>query len=126
MLGGVWQLQGSWSATTQKEDFNGDGSMVNTGAWYIGVVYALNLAGRDTNFNITYGESFNAAMVPMPISNASPTFGSLVSGIKNQFIVSAQRAYFYTNVLFGPESSYQKLYNGQYMNTLTLDMSVYI
>jgi hypothetical protein len=34
MLGGVWQLQGSWSATTQKEDFNGDGSMVNTGAFW--------------------------------------------------------------------------------------------
>ena len=126
MLGGIWQLQGGWSATTQKEDFNGDGNRVSTGAWYTGIVYALNLGGRNTNFNITYGESYNAAMVPMPISNASPTFGSAASGISNQFIVSAQRAYFDNNVLFGPEYAYQKLYNGQYMNTLTLDMSVYI
>ena len=75
MLGGIWQIQGGWSATTKKEDFNGDGNMVNTGAWYTGIVYALNLGGRNTNFNITYGQSYNAAMVPMPISNASPTFG---------------------------------------------------
>lgn len=34
MLGGVCQLQGGWSATTQKEDFNSDGSMVNTGAFW--------------------------------------------------------------------------------------------
>ncbi len=55
MLGGVWQLQGGWSATTQKYDFNGNGKIVNTGAWYTGIVYALNLGVRSTNFNITYG-----------------------------------------------------------------------
>jgi hypothetical protein len=126
MLGGIWQVQGGWSSTTKKEDFNGDGSMVSTGAWYTGIVYGLNLGGRNTNFNITYGESYNAAMVPMPISNSSPRFGSSASCIRSQFIASAQRAYFDNNVLFGPEYSYQKLYNGQYMNTLTLDMSVYI
>ena len=65
-------------------------------------------------------------MVLMPLSNASPAFGLAASGISNQCIVSAQRAYFDNNILFGPEYSYQKLYNGQYMNTLTLDMSVYI
>lgn len=126
MLGGVWQIQGGWSTTTRKEDFNGDGNMVNTGAWYTGLVYARNLGGKDTNFNITYGESYNAAMIPMPTASASPTFGSTISGIKNQFIASAQRAYFDDNVLLGPEYAYQKLYNGQYMNTFTLDMSVYL
>nr|WP_235261406.1 DUF3573 domain-containing protein [Francisella sp. FSC1006] len=126
MLGGIWQLQGGWSATTNQEDFNLDGSSVNTGAWYLGLAYALTLGGRDTNFNITYGESYNAANIPMPLSNASPSFGLAESGIKNQLVVSAQRAYFDNNVLFGPEYSYQKLYNQQYMNTLTLDLSVYI
>ena len=126
MLGGIWQLQGGWSSTTNKEDFNGDGSSVNTGAWYTGIAYALNLGGRNTNFNVTYGESYNAALVPMPLSNASPTFGQTISGIKSQFIASAQRAYFDDNVLFGPEYSYQRLYNNEYMNTLTLDLSVYI
>ena len=62
----------------------------------------------------------------MPLSNASPNFGLASSGIKNQWIVSAQRAYFDNNVLLGPEYSYQRLYNNQYMNTLTLDLSVYI
>lgn len=87
MLGGIWQLQGGWSATTHKEDFNGDGNNVNTGAWYTGIAYALNLGGRNTNFNITYGESYNAAQVPMPLSNASPTFGQTISGIKNNLLL---------------------------------------
>ena len=68
----------------------------------------------------------NAANIPMPLSNASPNFGLASSGIKNQIIASAQRAYFDNNVLFGPEYSYQSLYNGEHMNTLTLDLSVYI
>ncbi|AJI47186.1 DUF3573 domain-containing protein [Francisella philomiragia] len=126
MLGGIWQLQGGWSATTNKQDFHQNGSSVNTGAWYLGVAYALTLGGRDTNFNITYGQSYNAENIPMPTSNASPTFGLTSSGIKNQMIASAQRAYFDNNVLFGPEYSYQRLYNGEHMNTLTLDLSVYI
>ncbi|WP_150463454.1 DUF3573 domain-containing protein [Francisella sp. XLW-1] len=126
MLGGIWQLQGGWSATTNKQDFHQNGSSVNTGAWYLGVAYALTLGGRDTNFNITYGQSYNAENIPMPTSNASPTFGLTSSGIKNQMIASAQRAYFDNNVLFGPEYSYQRLYNGENMNTLTLDLSVYI
>lgn len=126
MLGGIWQLQGGWSATTNKQDFHQNGSSVNTGAWYFGVAYALTLGGRDTNFNITYGQSYNAENIPMPTSNASPTFGLTSSGIKNQMIASAQRAYFDNNVLFGPEYSYQRLYNGEHMNTLTLDLSVYI
>lgn len=126
MLGGIWQLQGGWSATTNKQDFHQNGSSVNTGAWYLGVAYALTLGGRDTNFNITYGQSYNAENIPMPTSNASPTFGLTSSGIKNQMIASAQRAYFDNNVLFGPEYSYQRLYNGEHMNTLTLDLSVYV
>ncbi|QEO58001.1 MULTISPECIES: DUF3573 domain-containing protein [Francisella] len=126
MLGGIWQLQGGWSATTNKQDFHQNGSSVNTGAWYLGVAYALTLGGRDTNFNVTYGQSYNAENIPMPTSNASPTFGLTSSGIKNQIIASAQRAYFDDNVLFGPEYSYQRLYNGEHMNTLTLDLSVYI
>lgn len=62
----------------------------------------------------------------MLLSNASPNFGLASSGIKSQIIASAQRAYFDNNVLFGPEYSYQSLYDGEHMNTLTLDLSVYI
>ena len=58
--------------------------------------------------------------------NASPNFGLASSGIKNQWIISAQRAYFDNNVLLGPKYSYQRLYNNQYMNTLTLDLSASI
>lgn len=126
MLGGIWQLQSGWSSTTNTEDFNQDGSAVNTGAWYFGLAYGLTLGGRDTNFNVTYGQSYNAENIPMPLSNASPTFGLSSSGIKNQWIISAQRAYFDNNVLLGPEYAYQKLYSGEHMNTLTLDLSVYI
>ncbi|WP_425352911.1 DUF3573 domain-containing protein [Allofrancisella frigidaquae] len=126
MLGGIWQIQGGWSSTTTAEDFNKNGTNVNTGAWYAGLVYALTLAGKNTNFNVTYGQSYNAANIPMPLSNASPTFGKTSSGIRNQLIFSAQRSYFDDNVLLGPEYSYQELYNGEHMNTITLDLSVYV
>ena len=62
----------------------------------------------------------------MLLSNASSNFSLASSGIKNQITASAQRAYFYNNVLFGPEYSYQSLYDGEHMNTLTLDLYVYI
>ncbi|WP_236939877.1 DUF3573 domain-containing protein [Francisella uliginis] len=126
VLGGIAQFQGGWSTTTNAEDFNENGTNVNAGAWYLGLAYGLTLGGRDTNFNVTYGQSYNAANIPMPLANASPNFGLASSGIKNQWIISAQRAYFDNNVLLGPEYSYQRLYNNQYMNTLTLDLSVYI
>ncbi|MBD5784309.1 hypothetical protein IFN73_10195, partial [Francisella tularensis subsp. holarctica] len=48
------------------------------------------------------------------------------SGIKDQILVSTQRSFFDDNVLIGSEYSWQSLYNGQRMNTLTLDLSVYI
>lgn len=58
---------------------------------------------------------------------ASPlNFGRSSSGIQKQIIVSSQRAYFDNNVLFGPEYSYQQLYNGKHMNTITIDIAVYL
>lgn len=89
--------------TVNKEDFDQDGSNVNTVAWYLGIACAFNLGGKYTNFNFSYGQSYNAANIPMPLSNASPNFGLASSGIENQIIASAQR------VLFGPEYSYQSL-----------------
>ena len=48
------------------------------------------------------------------------------SGIKRQLIFSAQQAYFDNYILFGPEWAYQIFYTGKSMNTLTLDVSVYL
>ncbi|MBK2109549.1 DUF3573 domain-containing protein [Francisella tularensis] len=126
ILGGVLQFQSGWSTTTNKEDFNKNGTSVNTGAWYFGLAYGFRLYGRNTNFNFSYSQSYNAANIPMSLSIASPNFGLTDSGIKKQIIVSSQRSYFDNNVLIGPEYSYQSLYNGEDMNTLTLDLSVYI
>lgn len=61
----------------------------------------------------------------MPLS-AGGSFFLAASGIKDQILVSTQRSFFDDNVLIGPEYSWQSLYNGQRMNTLTLDLSVYI
>ncbi|AJC49523.1 membrane protein [Allofrancisella guangzhouensis] len=125
-FGGNIQVQAGWSATTNAEDFNESGKNVNAGAWYGGINYALVLAGKGTNFNVTYGQSYNAAKIPMGLSNASTAVGKSTFGIRNQLIFSAQRSYFDNNVLFGPEYSYQALYNGEHMNTITLDLSVYV
>ncbi|AIT09267.1 membrane protein [Candidatus Francisella endociliophora] len=124
--GGFLNLGAGWATTSKKEDFNGTGEGVLSGAWYGAANYSLVLGGRSTNFGVTYGQSYNAKNIPMVTANASPSFGKSAVGIKEQLVFSAQRAYFDDNVLFGPEWAYQKLYTGQYMNTLTLDMSVYI
>ncbi|ASG68605.1 hypothetical protein CDV26_09555 [Francisella halioticida] len=126
IFNGFLNLGAGWSTTTNSSNFNGDGNDVLAGAWYGAANYSLVLGGRNTSFGVSYGQSYNAANIPMSLS-ASPINGnSTTSGIKEQFIVSGNRAYFDNNVLFGPEYSYQKLYNGQYMNTFTLDMSVYV
>lgn len=124
--GGFLNLGAGWATTTNEEDFMGNGSSVLAGAWYGAANYALMLGGRNTNFGVTYGESYNSKMIPMGTANASPTFGMTAIGIEKQFVVSAQRAYFDDNVLFGPEWAYQQLYTGEHMNTITLDMVVYI
>ncbi|QIV94957.1 DUF3573 domain-containing protein [Allofrancisella frigidaquae] len=126
MLGGFWQVQAGWATTTNEENFNGTGNNVLAGAWYTALNYSLELFGRNTNFGASYGQSYNAANIPMAIASSPISFGRAASGIQNQFIVSAQRAYFDDNVLFGPEYAYQKLYSGQHMNTITLDVSVYV
>ncbi|ALB01919.1 membrane protein [Francisella persica ATCC VR-331] len=123
---GFLNLGAGWASTTNKEDFNGNGGNVLAGAWYGAANYSLVLGGRNTNFNVTYGQSYNAAAIPMATANASPSFGQTAAGIKQQLIFSAQRAYFDDNVLFGPEYAYQRLYTGEHMNTITLDMSVYV
>ncbi|AJC49488.1 DUF3573 domain-containing protein [Allofrancisella guangzhouensis] len=126
MLGGFWQIQAGWATTTNAENFNGSGNNVLAGAWYTALNYSLELLGRNTNFGASYGQSYNAADIPMAIASSPISFGRAKSGIQNQFIVSAQRAYFDDNVLFGPEYAYQKLYGGQHMNTITIDLSVYV
>jgi hypothetical protein len=127
LWGGFLNLGAGWSTTTNSEDFNNDGGNVLAGAWYGAANYSLVLGGRNTSFGVSYGQTYNAAAIPMTILSTSPiNAGATTSGVKEQFIINANRAYFDNNVLFGPEYSYQKLYSGQYMNTITLDMSVYI
>ncbi len=125
--GGVLNIGSGWSTTSKKEEFNGLGNgAVLAGAWYAATNYSLVLAGRNTSFGASYGQTYGASEVPMSLANASPNVGQTASGIKEQLLFNANRAYFDDNVLFGPEYAYQKLYNGEYMNTITLDMSVYI
>ena len=58
---------------------------------------------------------------------ASPlSYGKSPIGIQRQLLLSSQRAYFDNNVLMGVEYSYQQLYNEKHMDTITLDLSVYI
>ncbi|APC97578.1 DUF3573 domain-containing protein [Francisella frigiditurris] len=127
ILPGLFQVGAGWAQTTNtSSQYNGI-SNTYAGAWTIQANYAQKLAGRNTNFNVSYGQTYNANNIPMKLS--SPVIGDNVTngiGMSNQLIFSAQRAYFDNNVLFGPEYSYQKLYNGQSTNTITLDMAVYV
>ena len=125
--GGILNIGSGWSTTSKAEEFNGIGNgSVLAGAWYGAANYSLVLGGRNTSFGASYGQTYGASEVPMTLSNASPSFGKSASGIKEQLVFNANRAYFDDNVLFGPEYAYQKLYNGEHMNTITLDMSVFI
>ena len=125
-FGGTLQGSTGWTTMTKAENYNGDGKDSLAGTWYLGGAYGAILAGRSTSFQVTYAQTYNSAAVPMAITS-SPVAGQTgVSGVVNQLAFGAQRAYFDNNVIFGPEYSYQKLYNGEHMNTVTLDMLVYI
>ncbi|AIT09240.1 membrane protein [Candidatus Francisella endociliophora] len=123
---GIFQINSGWASTTQSFDFNGTGNNVLAGSWYVAGNYSANIFGKSTNFNATYGETYNAAAIPMAIAASPLQDGLSKSGIKRQLIFSAQRAYFDNNILFGPEWAYQIFYDGKSMNTLTLDVSVYL
>ena len=125
-LGGQFQASTGWTTMTSAQNYNGDGIDSLAGTWYLGGAYGAILGGRSTSFQVTYAQTYNSAAVPMAITS-SPIAGQKgVSGIENQLAFGAQRAYFDDNVVFGPEYSYQKLYNGEHMNTFTLDLLVYV
>jgi len=123
---GILQGNGGWATTTNTDNFAGTGQQVLAGAWYMGLNYSLNLGGRNTNFNVGYGQTYNANAIPMPIAASLLQDGFSQTGIAKQLIFSGQRAYFDNYVLFGPEWAYQEFYDGTHMNTLTLDLSVYL
>ena len=124
--GGMFQLNTGWATSTQAFDFNDTGSSVYTGAWYTAANYSLMLGGRSTNLGVSYGQTYNAAGVPMLISGNPVQDGLSKYGIQKQLIFSAQSAYFDEDVIFGPEWAYQMFYNGTSMNTLSLEVSVYL
>ncbi|EDZ90485.1 DUF3573 domain-containing protein [Francisella tularensis] len=123
---GIFQINSGWGSTTNSFDFNLTGENVLAGAWYIAGNYSANIFGRNSNFNATYGESYNAAAIPMSIAGSRLQNGLSKSGIKRQIIFSAQRSYFDDSVLFGPEYAYQKFYNDVKHHALSLDMSIYL
>lgn len=123
---GFLNLGTGWASTTNRKDFNGSNQNVLAGGWYTAANYSLQLGGRNTNFGVSYGQTYNSANIPMSLPASPLLFGQSPSGIKNQLILSTQRAYFDNNVLIGPEYSYQKLYNNKHMNTFTIDIAVYM
>ncbi|MDE4982537.1 hypothetical protein NAI38_11695, partial [Francisella tularensis subsp. holarctica] len=72
-----------------------------------------------------YGFYYYADNITMQLS-AGLRFFIAASWIKDQILLSTQRSFFDDNVLIGPVFSWQSLYNGQRINTLTLYISVYI
>ncbi|QIV95606.1 uncharacterized protein DUF3573 [Allofrancisella inopinata] len=125
MFPGSFNLGAGWATTTNKSvQFNGISDSY-AGAFTVQAAYTFTIFGSGQNINISYGHSYNAENIPMPLSFSASRFMG-ASGIKDQVLISTQRSFFDDNVLFGPEYSYQSLYNGQHMNTVTLDISVYI
>jgi hypothetical protein len=62
----------------------------------------------------------------MALSNSAINGLESAGGISDQYLVGAQRAFFDDNVLIGPEYSYQLLYTGEAMNTVTLNLLLYV
>ena len=123
-LPGNLNIVAGWTTTTtQSTQFNGR-SNAFTGAFIVQAAYTFRLFGSGQNINASYGHSYNADNIPMPLSAGEGVLAA--SGIKDQILISTQRLFFDDNVLISPEYSWQSLYNGQRMNTLTLDLSVYI
>lgn len=124
--GGIFQFNTGWATSTQSYNFNNSGKNVYTGAWYTGANYSLMLSGRSTNFGVSYGQTYNAAAIPMSIAGNPVQDGLSKSGIEKQLIFSTQSAFFDEDVIFGPEWAYQRFYDGSSMNTLSLEVSVYL
>ncbi|AJI58095.1 DUF3573 domain-containing protein [Francisella philomiragia] len=124
-LPGSLNLGAGWATTTtQSTQYNGY-SNAYAGAFTVQAAYTMKLFGKGQNINASYGHSYNADNIPMPLSAGVGTFKT-ASGIKDQILISTQRSLFDDNVLVGPEYSWQSLYNGQKMNTFTIDLSVYV
>lgn len=124
-LPGSLNIGAGWATTTTKStQFNGKNNAY-AGAFTVQSAYTFMLFGSGQNINVSYGHSYNADNIPMPLSAEVGAFQP-VSGIKDQILISTQRSLFDNNVLIGPEYSWQSLYNGQHMNTFTIDLSVYI
>lgn len=126
LYSGIFQFNMGWATSTDAFDFNATGNNVYTGAWYTAFNYSLMLRGRSTNFSVSYGQTYNAAAIPMLISGNPIQDGLSMYGIQKQLIFSAQSAYFDEDVIFGPEWAYQKFYDGSNMNTFSLEVSVYL
>ncbi|AIT10315.1 membrane protein [Candidatus Francisella endociliophora] len=123
---GIFQFNTGWATSTKPFDFNATGSDVYTGAWYATANYSLMLRGKSTNFGVSYGQTYNASAIPMLIAGNPIQDGLSKYGIQKQLIFSAQRAFFDEDVIFGPEWAYQKFYDGSIMNTLSLEVSIYL
>ncbi|MGQ4006076.1 DUF3573 domain-containing protein [Francisellaceae bacterium CB300] len=123
---GTFQINPGWITTTGKDYFKGNDEKVLTGAWYLGLNYSLELAGRGTNFNFNYSETYNANAIPMAIGASLNVDGISETGVEKQLILSTQRAYFDNYALFGAEWNHQQFYDGSHMNTLSLSLSVYM
>ena len=97
-LPGNLTLRAGWATTTtQSTQFNG---YVNAyaGAFTVRAAYTLALFCKGWNINASYGYSYNADNIPMPISAGIRTFKTS-SGIKDQILISTQRSLFDDNVL---------------------------
>ena len=123
---GSVQFGTGWTGTTNSADFNNDGTDVLAGTWYLAGTYANIIAGRSTNFQFSYGKSYNSSDLPMGLSSSAINGLQSSGGISDQYLFGAQRAFFDNNVLIGPEYSYQLLYTGEAMNTVTLNLLLYV
>ncbi|MDE4944891.1 hypothetical protein NAI65_11145, partial [Francisella tularensis subsp. holarctica] len=73
--GGFLNLGAGWATTTNKKDFTGYGKDVLAGAWYAAANYSLVFRGRQTNFGISYGESYTSTNIPMTLTASPLNFG---------------------------------------------------
>lgn len=117
----VLGLYGEWVTTT--------GSAYNAGlatgkmqAWDVAGTFGTPIMNLPVTFGLSYSQTKNMQSVPLSLNGDAG--GGEIAGIKNEWLVFASSQVL-NNVYVGPEYARQKLYNGAYTWTGTVDLSFY-
>lgn len=116
-------LYGEW-ATTTASGYNGPTPTGKMSAWDVAGTFATPVVSLPTTFGLSYSQTHNMQYVPLALNGNAATGTAEIVGIQNEWLVFASSEV-RPNLYVGPEYARQKLYNGAYAWTGTVDLSYY-